>query len=152
MYGFHDCSDYVWYSKIKSKQYTRAIQQGSGSLFWPVAKVQNFFLKIWSIFWIFLFLNPPTINWMVLPGWNTEKNSSQSQIGVTELKNGCFDGFFQHFLSIFCYCAAIWHISDIFGIAIADPQWYFLTSIVKLVYAVENSQKIIDHLMRKSIT
>jgi hypothetical protein len=72
------------------------------------------------IFDFFFFLNPPTINWMVLPGLNTEKNSGQGQIGVTESKNGCFDGFSHHFSTIFCYFAAIWRISDIFGID--NPQ------------------------------
>jgi hypothetical protein len=64
---------------------------------------------------------------MVLPGLNTEKNSGQGQIGALESKNGCFYGFFHHFSTIFCYFAAIWRMSDIFGIV--SPKGYFLTSI-----------------------
>ena len=128
MYGFSWLSDYVSYSKIKSKQHTRAIQQGSSSLFWPVTRVQKIFFskfrRFFEKFWIFLnfFFYPPTINWMVLLGWNTEKNSGQSQIGVTELKNGCFYGvflpFFDHFLLLW------WHLPY------RRFQWYRVSEVI----------------------
>jgi hypothetical protein len=74
------------------------------------------FLKNFDFFFFEFYI--PTIDWMVLPGLNTEKNIGQSQIGFIELKNGCFDDFFHHFRP-FSATLLQFSISDIFGIV--DP-------------------------------
>ena len=133
MYGFHDCQIMSGTQKLSQNNTPEPFNRVLVAFFDPWRGFKKIYLKI-------LFY-PPTINWMVLLGWNTEKNSGQSQIGVTELKNGCFDGFFlpffDHFLLLW------WHLPYL------RFEWY---SQSELIFSCFHRFKYITDLLESART